>query len=169
MTMTLEKTEMKDLDVCYDILDQGRGFQQEQGFTQWTDDYPTKDLVRQDIEDGIGYSVKVDGVIAGYMCITSDEEPAYRQIKGNWRQDRPYIVVHRWALSRDFRGIGLADKTLELIDGFAVKSGIPYIRVDTDYPNKRMQHILAKNGYVRCGEIIFQGSGKIAYDKILDA
>ncbi|MGI6216508.1 MAG: GNAT family N-acetyltransferase [Coriobacteriales bacterium] len=160
---------MKDLDVCYDILDQGRRFQQEQGFTQWTDEYPTKDLVREDIEKGIGYSVIVDGTTAGYMCITSDEEPAYKNIKGAWRQDRPYIVMHRWALGNDFHGIGLADKTLELVDELAVKRGIPYIRIDTDYPNKRMQHILEKNGYVRCGEVIFQGSGKIAYDKILDA
>jgi RimJ/RimL family protein N-acetyltransferase len=165
--VTLERAQPKDLDRCYDILDQGRRFQQEQGFTQWTDEYPTRDLVRQDIEGGIGYCVNVDGTIAGYLCITSDEEPAYRDIKGAWTQDEPYIVVHRWALSDEFHGIGLADKTLALIDEFALRSGIPYIRADTDFPNKRMQHILEKNGYVRCGEVIFQGSGKIAYDKVL--
>lgn len=167
--IVLEQTQMKDLDVCYDILDQGRKFQQAQGFTQWTEEYPKRDHVREDIENGIGYSVVVDGVTAGYMCITSEEEPAYKNIKGAWRQDAPYIVVHRFALSDKFHGMGLADKTLNLIDDFAVKQGIPYVRVDTDFPNKRMQHILEKNGYVRCGEVIFQGSGKIAYDKILSA
>ena len=165
--ITLEKAERKDLDLCYGILDQGRRFQQKQGFRQWTDAYPTKDLVWQDIERGIGYSVKVDGRIAGYLCITAQEEPAYQKIKGAWRKEGPYIVVHRWALGNEFHGIGLADQTLKLIDEFAIRCRIPYIRVDTDYPNRRMQHILEKNGYVRCGEVQFQGSGKIAYDKIL--
>ena len=166
--LTLEKAEKENLDVCYDILDQGRKFQQQQGFIQWTEDYPTKDLIRRDIEQGIGYALMLDGTIAGYMCITSEEEPAYQNIKGAWRSDQPYIVVHRWALSNDFHGLGLADRTLALIDEFCRTQDRTYIRVDTDFPNRRMQHILEKNGYVRCGEVIFQGSGKIAYDKILN-
>lgn len=30
-----------------------------------------------------------------------------------------------------------------------------------------MQHILEKNGYRRCGTVLFQGSGKVAFDKAL--
>ena len=42
-----------------------------------------------------------------------------------------------------------------------------YIRIDTDFPNKRMQHIFIKNGFKECGVINFKGPKK-AYDKILE-
>lgn len=111
--------------------------------------------------------MSVNGEIAGYMCIDFSGEPAYDQIDGSWRADEHYAVVHRMAFSSRFRGIGLADITWSLIDALCRSKGVLYIRVDTDFPNLRMQHILEKNGFVRCGVILFQGSGKIAYDKIL--
>ena len=35
---TLEPAGKDDLDLCVSILREGRAFQQEQGFTQWTDE-----------------------------------------------------------------------------------------------------------------------------------
>ena len=158
---------MNELDVCYSIIDTGRKFQKEQGFTQWTDDYPNADTIMRDIYDGKGYVLKSEGRIAGYMCIDFDGEPAYNNINGKWETQEPYAVVHRMAFSTDFRGKGLADVVFRLIDELCVSRGIMSIRVDTDFPNKRMQHILQKNGFVQRGVIIFQGSSKLAYDKTL--
>ena len=67
-----------------------------------------------------------------------------------------------------FRDKGLADITFGLIEKLCLSKKIHCIRVDTDFPNKRMQHILEKNGFSQCGIIVFQGSGKLAYDKLLD-
>ena len=166
---TLAFATEADIAVCAQILDEGRAFQKAQGFTQWTDDYPNADTIRADVRTGKGYVVLADGTIAGYLCIDFDGEPAYQQIEGAWRSDKPYAVVHRMAFSSQFRGIGLADKTFRLIETLCVQKGVPYVRIDTDFPNERMQHILEKNGFVRCGTIVFQGSGKIAYDKLLTA
>ena len=164
---TLVPAKMDELAICYAIIDEGRTFQKEQGFVQWTDDYPNMDTIRDDIQDQKGFVIKDNGVIAGYMCIDLDGEPAYINIDGQWAAEEPYAVVHRMAFSRDFRGTGLADEAFRLIGEFCTSRGVDYIRVDTDFPNKRMQHILEKNGFTRRGTVIFQGSGKIAYDKIL--
>lgn len=163
---TLEPAREDEIKLCYKIIEEGKRYQQEQGFTQWTDDYPNEETIRQDILDKKGFVVKVDGDIAGYMCIDFDGEPAYKAIDGKWQSEDRYAVVHRMAFSKKYRGIGLADITWRLIEEFCCESGIYYIRVDTDFPNKRMQHILEKNGYTHCGEIVFQGSGKLAYDKV---
>ena len=45
----LESAKNSDIDVCWDILADGRRFQREQGFVQWTDDYPNRDTVKDDI------------------------------------------------------------------------------------------------------------------------
>lgn len=153
--------------VCYHIIDQGRKFQQAQGFTQWTDDYPNLKTIQDDIANHKGYVVKINGAIAGYMCIDFSGEPAYADIDGKWRSSEDYAVIHRMAFLPEFRGMGLSDAVWGLIENYCLKKRVRCIRVDTDFPNKRMQHILEKNGFVRCGIIIFQGSGKIAYDKLL--
>lgn len=165
--ISLELADVEDAMKCYEIVDMGRKFQQAQGFTQWTEDYPNQKTIQNDISEQKGYVIKVDDVIAGYMCIDFSGEPAYENIEGKWRSSQDYAVVHRMAFDSKFRGIGLADTAWKLIEKHCDKNNIRYIRVDTDFPNKRMQHILEKNGYVKCGIIIFQGSGKIAYDKLL--
>ena len=166
MRNTLELAKIEELEKCYEIVDMGREFQKEQGFVQWTDDYPNLNTIHEDILRQKGYVVKVNGEIAGYMCIDFDGEPAYENIEGKWRLEAPYGVVHRMAFDKKFRGMGLADITFNLIEDLCKRKNIHYIRIDTDFPNERMQHILKKNGYENCGVIIFQGSGKLAFDKI---
>lgn len=164
---TLELAKMEHAEEYYGILQMGRRFQQEQGFTQWTEDYPTLDTVREDIRRRKGYALLTDGRIAGYLCVDFDGEPAYADIEGAWRAEGPYAVVHRMAFSSAYRGMGLADAAFRLVEALCAEKQVSLIRVDTDFPNKRMQHILVKNGFVNCGTIVFQGGAKLAYDKIL--
>ncbi len=167
MTYTLELAQAQELNVCTGIIDAGRAFQREQGFVQWTDDYPNRAVLQKDIEDQTGYVLKVNGQIAAYMCVDFRGEPAYDDIDGAWQTAEPYAVVHRMAFDAAYRGQGLADITFRLIEGLCLERGVRSIRVDTDFPNKRMQHVLAKNGFRQRGVIVFQGSGKLAYDKSL--
>lgn len=164
---TLELAQAGDIDVCSEIIRAGREFQQEQGFVQWTEDYPNRDTIQEDVKDQIGYVVKTDGQIAGYMCIDFGGEPAYHTIQGQWRTEEPYAVVHRMAFSKGSRGKGLTQITFDLIKELCRSKGVKSIRVDTGLQNQRMQHILEKNGFRYCGVIIFQGSEKMAYDLAL--
>ncbi len=164
---TLELAKPEEAAVCYGIIEDGRVFQQEQGFVQWTEEYPNLETLRSDIMCGKGYAVKVDGAVAGYLCIDFDGEPAYDTIDGAWRTKGPYAVVHRMAFARRFQGTGLSGAAFELIGRLCRSKGVRSIRINTAPPNLRMQHVLEKNGFVRCGVIIFQGSEKIAYDKTL--
>ena len=131
---------------CYGIIEEAKAFQREQGFIQWTEDYPSQETVAEDIRDGKGFVITADGEIAGYMCIDFTGESAYDCIDGSWNSDEPYAVVHRMAFDRKFIGCGMSSITFSLID---------------------VQHVLKNNGFAECGTVVFQGSGKLAYDKIL--
>ena len=163
----LEPARPEELETCYAIIDSGREFQKEQGFVQWTEDYPSREIILADIERGKGFVLKAEGRLAAYLCIDFDGEPAYREIKGAWRSEEPYATVHRMAFAREFRGKGLADAVFRLAGELCLEKGVRYMRADTDYPNERMQHVLKKNGFVLCGEIFYQGGGRLAYDKML--
>ncbi len=164
---TLELARLNDIALCYEIIREGRAFQKEQGFEQWTETYPNQDTILNDIQSQKGYVIKSNGDIAGYMCIDFSGEPAYADIKGEWRSDTPYAVVHRMAFRKEYRGTGLAGIAFKLIEELCVKNDVRNIRVDTDFSNARMQHILKKNGFINCGVIVFQGSEKLAFDKLL--
>ena len=164
---TLEAAQPGDVELCYSIIDDARRFQREQGFIQWTDDYPSIETIRGDIREGKGQVLRADGSIVGYMCVDFSGEPAYRDIRGAWERDAPYGVIHRMALHRGHGGIGAADAAFRLVEDLCLRKGIRYIRVDTDPLNARMQHILRKNGFQHCGTILFQGGERAAFDKVL--
>ena len=161
----LEPAHRNEMKICMDIINEGKNFQREQGFIQWTDEYPNMETIQSDIQNTKGYVLKVDDRIAGYMCIDFDGEPAYASIKGKWRTNEPYAVIHRISFRKEFRGMGLTDIAFQLIEELCIQNGIHCIRVDTDISNHRMQHILRKNGFKYCGKIMFQGSDRLAYDK----
>lgn len=157
----------EDFRRCMDILNAGREFQREQGFIQWPDGYPDEESVRGDLRDGLGYVLKVDGVIAAYMYIGFDGDPSYPAIKGAWKHDGPYAVVHRIAIAPEFRGQGLGSVTFRLVEAFCKSKGFHLLRIDTDGANKRMQHVLEKNGFYYCGTVIQGGGDRFAYEKEL--
>ena len=164
---TLEPAKMNELDLCIAILREGRDFQQEQGFTQWTDDYPNPALIENDIKEQQGYLFKIDGEAAGYMYLSFDGDPTYPSIEGKWLSDLPYIVIHRIAFARRFAGRGLSSAAFGAVEKLSESRGIHSVRIDTDKKNQRMQHVLTKNGFTFCGYVLFDGDKKWAYEKLI--
>ncbi len=155
----------EDIPAYMDILNSGREFQREQGFVQWPDGYPDRETIENDVKTGNGYALTVDGRPAAYMYIGFDGDPSYPKIKGAWHYDEPYAVIHRIAIGSEFRGRGLADAAFRLAEDFCRSKGYTNLRIDTDGQNKRMQHILEKNGFTYCGTVIQGGGDRMAFDK----
>lgn len=163
---TLTKAMPGDEALCMEIIADGRQFQQEQGFVQWTEAYPALPDIAGDIETQRAYLLREDGEVLGYLCLDFDGEPAYDAITGgSWLCDEPYAVLRRLALNARGRGRGLTRVLFDLAAERSREQGIRCLRADTDPENARMQHILEKVGFEKRGIIIFQGSGKFAYEK----
>ncbi len=156
---TLEPARIEEIDVCMEIIKEGKKFQEEQGFTQWTDDYPDTDTIRSDIENIKGYVLKMEGKIAGYMCIDFDGEPAYDDIQGKWRSEGPYAVIHRMAFRKEFRGRGLTDITFKLIEDLCIENDIHCIRVDTDFLISGCSIFLRRTDLKIAVRLSFRGAG----------
>ncbi len=163
--MELRKTRAEEAKLCYQCIEDARAYHRSMGFEQWHPGYPTLQTIVEDIENGTGYSfVSESGEVIGYCCIIAGEEPAYRQIDGAWKTDRPYAVVHRMAFSQSARGTGLSGTAIGLIRKFCRTNRISAIRVDTQDENKVMQHILEREGFAYCGLVHFDGGPKLAYE-----
>lgn len=165
----LEPASSGDSSACFAAICEGRAFQGKQGILQWTENYPTEDTVREDIARRRGYRIMCGDALAGYLCIDFESDPLYASIRGAWNTGEPYVVVHRMAFLNAFRGRGLASAVFRLVEDVARGRGVRFFRVDTDETNARMQHVLARNGFTRCGIVVYPGDQgeKVAFDKTI--
>lgn len=129
---------------------------------QWTDGYPSEDVILSDMEKGGGYVIEEDSQIVAYFAFLASPEPTYSKIyDGEWLDDvQPYHVVHRIASYPDARGIFSS-----IMDYCFSKDS--NIRIDTHRDNHIMQHVIKKYGFTYCG-IIYLASGdeRLAYQLI---
>lgn len=151
------------------LIDMGREYLKAQKVNQWQTGYPDRVRIEKDIEEGKGYFLVNEDEILGYLCIDYDGEPAYKHLNGEWKTADNYVVVRRLALSDQARGKGFADIVLRLVEEQSRNKGIYSFRIDTDRENRKMCHILEKNGFVYRGTIWFENSVKIAFDKKITA
>ena len=151
-----------DLPQILEIYAAARRFMKASGNpTQWGDTEPGEDLVREDIRLGHSYVVELDGRLQAVFAMLPGEDPTYRVIEeGAWLDDGPYWAVHRVASRGEVPGMAT-----EIFRWVLARH--PSVRIDTHDDNRPMQHVLEKNGFVRCGRIwTLTGSPRIAYQHL---
>ena len=161
----LRLAKSEEIQSAMDIINAAKIHLKEQGIDQWQTGYPDYDCIEKDIILQKGYFVVENENILGYLCVDYEGEPAYHDMQGTWNTSESYVVVHRMAFTDKARGKGISDIVFRLVEKMSREKGITSFRVDTDSDNKKMQHILKKNGFSYCGTIWFDNSEKIAFDK----
>ncbi|MFC3198050.1 GNAT family N-acetyltransferase [Parapedobacter deserti] len=169
MEYKFRKASHEDLSHIWEILEQAIKRRKHDGSGQWQDGYPNFAVVQNDIDNGTGYVLADEMTIVAYCAIMVNDEPAYATIEGKWLTDGDFVVYHRVAVSEKYLGRGLAHKLLEHIHGFALQHGIRSVRADTNYDNPAMLKLFEKMGYRYCGEVMFRGTPRKAFEKVLTA
>lgn len=153
--MEVREATHQDIDIILGIIDQARQIMRESGnMTQWSDGYPSKEIITEDIDNNHAFVCVRDNEVVGYFCFMAgeDPDPNYSVIEGGqWLDNEPYGVIHRLASGRKAKGIA------KTAFDFAF-SQIKNIRVDTHHENIPMQNYLKKTGFAYCG-IIYVGDG----------
>ena len=145
-------------NVTRQIYENAKVFMRENGNKdQWGDDYPSRELIEQDLDDM--YLCMAENQIACVFYYKKDEDEEYGQINGKWLNDEPYAVVHRVASTGIIKGA--ASYCLDW-----AYSQIPNLRMDTYRDNIPMQKLLEKCGFQYCGSFERLGTDKwMAYHK----
>lgn len=135
------------------------------GSTQWQKGYPNADTIHQDIEKKIGYVLFADDKLCAYAAISDQPDPNYTPIKGEWLTNGKYLVVHRIAISEAASGKGFASILFQEFEQLAAQLNISSIKMDTNFDNAIMLHLLNKFGYSHCGEVQISGEPRMAFEK----
>lgn len=131
-------------------------------FSQWTDGYPSEDVVRKDIGSANGYVIECNGSTEGYFAFIPGVEVTYLKIfDGHWIEDSlPYCTIHRLASTVGSKGI--AGTCFE----WCWKQ-CNNLRIDTHEDNRIMRHCVEKFGFKYCGVIhLLNGDPRLAFQKI---
>ena len=167
MNPILRKAQIPEAEIIWQILQQAIERRRKDGSNQWQDGYPNLEVVKTDISLGKGYVLEIDNAIAAYAALVFNDEPAYKEIIGDWLTNDDFLVIHRVAVSNDFLGKGIAVSLFKLLEDFAKEHYVFSIKVDTNFDNLAMLHILEKLDYQYCGEVYFRGSARKAFEKVL--
>ena len=127
---------------------------------QWKDiDYPFC-YTKEDIDKRQCYVIENDNkeLIATFVYIIGDD-PTYSYIEGKWLNNNKYGTIHRIASNNKEKHI------FKTVLDYVLSSRID-IRIDTHKDNKRMKHLIEKNGFTYCGIIyVRDGTPRLAYQK----
>lgn len=170
MTYEFREANLSDVESVWLILQQAIVRRRLDGSDQWQDGYPNPEVIERDILQKYGYVMVVNGEVIAYSAMMVNNEPAYDKINGQWfTENTDFLVLHRIAVADSCLGKGIAKEIFKKAEQFASSHHIQSIRVDTNFDNFPMLHVLEKLGYVYCGEVILRGGSRKGFEKVLSS
>ncbi|CDM67260.1 N-acetyltransferase GCN5 [Clostridium bornimense] len=164
--MEFRKAIKSDLDNIMIIIKEAQKYFKENNIDQWQDNYPNEKTILNDVNNETSYVLVKDDNIVATASISFEAEPTYNHIEGNWLTNDRYVVIHRVAVSNDYKGLRLSSTILDNAKALALKNNIHSIKIDTHKDNKAMQKVLLKNNFTYCGIIYLEdNSERIAFEK----
>ena len=163
----------EDMDSIMLIIRQAKNYMRKNRLDQWQGDYPNEQTFSRDMENGECYVLTYGGRVCAVFTLSSRPDPHYPGLTdGKWRTDGPYCVLHRNAVSAEFRGCGLSDILMQNVESLSRECGVQAIRVDTHRKNKAMQNLLRRHGFEFRGNITADvepghDARRQAFDKVL--
>jgi GNAT superfamily N-acetyltransferase len=165
--MILRKAIFSELPFIWNILQQAIEQRKQEGSEQWQDGYPNEQTVHDDINKGYAYVLTEENVILAYAAVIFGIDLSYNDIKGSWLTYGDYAVIHRVATLNAVKRKGIATHLFKMIEDLCIEQKVYSIKVDTNFDNAPMLKILDKLNYSYCGEVLFQGMPRRAYEKVL--
>lgn len=167
--MRCRLAEKADRESILEIIKESQAYFKEAGIDQWQNGYPNMETIEADIEAKKSYVLENEGNIVATAALSFNDESTYDVIyEGEWVSNESYAVIHRVAVSREYKGNGIAGALFETLVPICKETGAVSIKIDTHEDNHSMQRFLEKLGFQYCGIIFLKDRNKrIAFEKII--
>ena len=171
--MQIKLSTLNDVPSIMEIIEDAKELLASLKIDQWQNGYPNAEQVKNDIKKGESFVVVNDeNQIMATSMFTLRKEPTYKEIiDGNWliSEDELYGVIHRMAIKKEFRKLGLATFLFDEFHQQLKDKNIQSLKIDTHENNLGMQSLIKKLGYKYCG-IIYTGynAKRLAFEKVLN-
>lgn len=138
----------------------------ESGINQWSDEYPNKDVLSQDISNNeLILATDEDKILGAFVMNEFADEDYY---KAAWRYpELKWCVIHRLCVSPSCHRQGIALKMMEFAESTAKADGYESIHLDTFSCNPKALSLYHKIGFTDVGEAFWPRGRFVIMEKKL--
>ena len=170
--MKTQLSTIENIPAIMEIINDAKELLASLNIDQWQNGYPNAAQVENDIEKGESFVVVNDeNIVMATSMFTLRKEPTYKEvIDGKWliSEDEIYGVIHRMAIKKEFRKLGLATLLFNEFHQQLKDKNIQSLKIDTHEDNLGMQSLIKKLGYEYCGVIYTSYNAKrLAFEKVI--
>ena len=170
--MKLKLSTKNDVPRIMEIIEDAKALLKSLHIDQWQNGYPNAAQIENDIANNESFVVVDDkNAIVATTMFTTRPEPTYKKVEnGAWQIDEtiPYGVIHRLAMGKEYRGLGIAKFVFETVHQQLEQKKIKSLKIDTHKDNLGMQSLIKKMGYTYQGIIYTNyGAKRLAFEKII--
>lgn len=133
------------------------------GIEQWTDDYPSNEIVESDVLLNSLYVLTKDEEIIGCITLNEQQDKAYQDLKWLTSDTSKNLVVHRLAVVPKYQRKGYAKLIMKFAEKLALQNNFVSIRLDTYSKNKMNQQFYEKLDYKKVGEVYLTHKNNFPY------
>lgn len=152
--LKIEKGTLSDLNELFQIYLNGKNELEKNGIYQWTDNYPTRSIIENDLKKSVLFVLRNNEKIIGAINISEEQETEYQTI--NWEfNNSKVLVIHRLVIDPKYQGKGYAKKMMDFAEKFANENNYSSIRLDAYSQNKRVVDFYEKLKYFTRGNVNF--------------
>ncbi|GAB4156775.1 MAG: hypothetical protein Tsb0033_07790 [Winogradskyella sp.] len=152
--LTIEIGTLADLDVLFQMYKTAKEALEDDNIYQWTNNYPTRSIIENDLKDGVLYVLKNNNKIIGAINISEDQEPEYKSVKWQFN-DNKVLVIHRLVVHPTSQSKGFAKLLMDFAEDYAKQNNFTSIRLDAYSQNGRIVAFYKNRDYFIRGEIFF--------------
>ena len=136
------------------------------GINQWSDEYPNKEVLSQDIaKSELIVAISDDKIVSAFVMNEFADEDYY---KADWQYpDLRWCVVHRLCVSPECHRQGIATSVMQYVEDTAKSQGYESIHLDTFSGNPKALSLYHKLGFIDVGEAYWARGRFIIMEKKL--
>lgn len=161
--MKIELARLEELDALHGIVRAAVRHMDEQGISQWDEVYPSRSVLKKDIDRQQMYILEAGGQEAGIMVLNEEQSPEYTEI--DWKYAGRALVIHRLTVAPGFQRRGLATRLMDFAEEFAFTEGYDCIRLDAFTGNPAAFGLYERRGYRKAGVVRFRKGEFFCYEK----
>ncbi len=160
--MQIKKAFIKDLEQVYSITKNCANHLIKNGIIQWSSNYPSIKILKNDIVLNQLWKLEEAGKIIGIIVLTEEEDLAYASVKWLTKKGKN-LYVHRLAVHPTFQAMGYGQKLMDFAEAYAKKNKYVSIRLDTFSENERNQKFYEHRGYKKLSKVYFPNQSKAPF------
>lgn len=166
----IKLAKLCDLDRVKEIAEACAKKMIEDNIFQWNENYPSKEIFREDIKNNALFVASINSEIVGCIMLSSYKDDVYKNVK--WiSEDNNNLYIHRLAVHPRFQKKGIARKMMDYAEAFAKSKNHKSIRLDTFSKNHRNNKFYKLRGYIKLGDVFFPNQSVFpfhCYEKLID-